>query len=108
MFGCVTISFTVHGFTLTAYSADEDSPIIAGTFGLNRKGFSPLLPFIPGTITSMDITATGETLNYNVTQYMGLKISNRSIIHRNLNRCVEVLITIERLYQFTTVNSTLI
>ena len=81
MFGCVTISFTVHGFDLAAYSADEDSPSIAGTFGLNRKGSSPLLNSIPGIITSMDITATGETLNYNVTQCTGLKISNRSSIH---------------------------
>ena len=83
MFGRVTISFTVHGFTLTAYYTDEDSPIIAGTFGLNRKGNSPLLTSIPGTITSMDITATGETLNYNLTQCMGFKISNRSSIHTN-------------------------
>ena len=55
-------SFTVHGFTLIAYSTDEDSPIIAGTFGLNRKGSSPLLTSLPGTITSEDITATGEIL----------------------------------------------
>ena len=83
MFGCVTISFTVHGFALVEYSTVEDRPILVGTFGLNRKGSSSLLTSIPGTITSMDITATGETLTYNVTQCIGLKISNRSSIHRN-------------------------
>ena len=72
MFRRVTISFTVHGFTLVEYSTDEDSTILVGTFGLNRKGSSPLLNSIPGTITSMNITATGETLNYHVTQSTGL------------------------------------
>ena len=64
MFRYATISFTVHGFNRTAYSTDEDSPIIAGTFGCNRKGNSPLFQSIPGTITSMGISATGEILKY--------------------------------------------
>ena len=82
MFKHVTISFTVHGFTLVEYSTDEYSPIIRGTFGIDRKGSSLLLTALPGTITSMDITATGETLNYNVTQCTGLIIGNRSSIHK--------------------------
>ena len=82
MFRHVTLSFTVHGFTLTAYYTDEDCPIIAGTFGINRKGNSPLLTSLPGTITSMDITTTGETLNYNniITVYIGFKIGKNNII----------------------------
>ena len=66
MFKDVTISFTVHGFTWTAYSTDEDTLILIGTFGINRKGSSHLLYSIPGTITSMGITATGEILKCNV------------------------------------------
>ena len=58
----ITISFTVHGFTMAEYSTVEDSSIVAGTFGINRKGSSPILTSIPGTITSMDITARGEIL----------------------------------------------
>ena len=56
--------FTVHGFDMAAYSTDENSAILTGTFGLNRKGVTsvPLIGGIPGRITSMGITATGEIL----------------------------------------------
>ena len=82
MFKHVTISFTVHGFTLVEYSADEDRLIVRGTFSLNRKGSSFFLTNIPGTITSMDITATGEIyIILRVTQCTGLKIGNESSIN---------------------------
>ena len=101
MFRRVTISFTVHGFTLVEYSTDEDSPIARGTFGLNRKGSSSLLTSIRGTITSTDINATGETLNYNVTQCTGLKIDTGSSIHTSV-KCIIYIwgaITIENMFQ---------
>ena len=91
MFRHVTISFTVHGFSLVEYSTEEDSWITLGTFGLNRKGSSSRLTSIPGTISSMGITATGETLNYTVTQLTGLKISNRSSIHKSVKYIFGVL-----------------
>ena len=74
MFRHVTLSFTVHGFSLAEYSTNEESPILVGTFGINRKGSSRILNSLMGIMTSMDITTTGETLKYNITVY---RLQNR-------------------------------
>ena len=46
--------------SLTAYSTDENYPIVAGTLDLRRKRNSFTLNSIPGTIINVGITATGE------------------------------------------------